>query len=75
MAGALRGDDPRGSEELVDGGTQVSHLGGIQRPVIEFGLPHALLKTLKRGEVHVSPIVARSNAAALFQPVQVGVPV
>lgn len=30
VGGALRGDDPRGREELVNGGTQVSHLGGVQ---------------------------------------------
>lgn len=41
--GALRGDDTRGREELVNGGTQVGHLGGVQRPVVELGLPHALL--------------------------------
>lgn len=31
--------------------------------------------TLKWGEVYVSPVVAGGNAAALFQPVQVWVPV
>lgn len=43
VGSALRGDDPCGCEELVNGGTQVSHLGGIQRPVVELSLPHALL--------------------------------
>lgn len=43
MGSAVRGDDPRGSEELVNGGAQVGHLGGVQRPVVELGLPHALL--------------------------------
>lgn len=27
---ALRGDDPRGREKLVNGGTQVGHLSGVQ---------------------------------------------
>lgn len=31
--------------------------------------------TLKRGKVYVSPVVAGGDATALFQPVQVGVPV
>lgn len=75
VGGALRGDDPCGSEELVNGGTQVGHLGEVQRPVVELRLPHALLQTLKWGEVYVSPVVAGSDAAALFQPVQVWVPV
>lgn len=44
VGGALRGDDPRGREELVDGGAQVGHLGGVQRPVVELSLPHALLQ-------------------------------
>ena len=43
MGGALRGDDPCGCEELVDGGAQVGHLGGVQGPVVELSLPHALL--------------------------------
>lgn len=43
VGGALRGDDPCGCEELVDGGAQVGHLGGVQRPVVELSLPHALL--------------------------------
>lgn len=43
VSGALRGDDPCGREELVNGGTQVGHLGGVQRPVVELSLPHALL--------------------------------
>lgn len=46
---ALRGDDPRGCEELVDGGAQVGHLGGVQGPVVELGLPHALLQTCGHG--------------------------
>lgn len=43
MGATLRGDDPSGREKLVNRGTQVGHLGCIQRPVIELGLPHALL--------------------------------
>lgn len=49
VGGALRGDDPRGCEELVDGGAQVGHLGGVQGPVVELGLPHALLQTCGQG--------------------------
>lgn len=75
VGGALRGDDPRRHEELVNGGTQVSHLGSIKRPVAELRLSHALLQTLEWGEVYVSPVVAGSDAAALLQPVQVRVPV
>lgn len=45
VGGALRGDDPRGGKELVNGGTQVGHLGGVQRPVVELSLLHALLQT------------------------------
>lgn len=45
VGGALRGDDPRRHEELVNGGTQVSHLGSIKRPVAELRLSHALLQT------------------------------
>lgn len=44
VGGALRWDNPRGREELVNGGTQVGHLGGVQRPVVELRLPHALLQ-------------------------------
>lgn len=43
MGGTLRRDDPCGCEELVDGGAQVGHLGGVQRPVVELCLSHALL--------------------------------
>lgn len=45
VGSALRGDDPRGGEELVNGGTQVGHLGGVQRPVVELSLSHAFLQT------------------------------
>lgn len=69
VSGALRGDDPCGGEELVDGRTQICHLSGVQCPVVEFGLSHALLQTLKRGKVYVGPVVAGSDAAALLQPV------
>lgn len=41
--GALRRDDSRGCEELVNQGAQVSNLSGIQSPVVELSLPHALL--------------------------------
>lgn len=50
VGGALRGDDPRRHEELVNGGTQVSHLGSIKRPVAELRLSHALLQTWQREE-------------------------
>lgn len=42
VRGALRGRDPRGREELINRGTQVCHLGGVQRPVVELSLTHAL---------------------------------
>lgn len=45
MSSTLRGNDPRGCKELVNGGAQVGHLGGIQWPVVELSLPHALLQT------------------------------
>lgn len=45
VGSTLRGDDPCGCEELVYGGTQVGHLSGIQRPVVELSLSHALFQT------------------------------
>lgn len=49
MRGPLWGDDPSGCKELVNGGTQVGHLGRVQRPVVELSLSHALLQTWQRG--------------------------
>lgn len=68
-------DDTGAGEKLVYGGAEVSDLRGLQGPVVELSLPHALFQTLEGRKVHISPVVATGYAAALFQCVQVGVPV
>lgn len=72
---ALRRDHSGCREELVYRRAQVGHLRRVQRPVVELCLAHALLQTLERREVDVSPVVAGGDAAALFEPVQVWIPV
>lgn len=44
---ALLLDDASTSKKLVDGGAKVGDLGGLQRPVVQLRLPHALSQSCK----------------------------